>query len=564
MLSSNDFKKRPRRSASHRTIDGMLPGNTFKKAGSISFQPASSKTVQSVGAMDNFNRPDGFISAQQPSIPQAMPAPLGGIGGADRTRPRKSISEQPKVKKGRFWRRNKVRKERSRRYKIIKRSILTLLAIFILISGFLGWKFVHNASKVFKGNIFGIFSTTKLKGEDQGRVNILLTGNSADDPGHDGALLTDSIMVISIDTQHNNGFIMSIPRDLWVKYGTNSCSFGTEGKINAVYECGEEIKFKQDGYPDGGIGLLEKDIHDDFGLNINYYVKINYTAFKDAVNAVGGVPFTVKTDDPRGIYDGNISKADKGPLKLTTGLHVLDGQTALNLARARCDTVCYGFTRGDFDRTEHQRELLLTLKDKALSAGVLSNPAKISSLLDAVGNNVQTNFQTNEIRRLYDIGKLIQNQNIQSVGLADTNVNLVTTGMIGNSSVVKPVAGLFSYSQIQAYLLRIMSNDPVVKEGATAVVLNGSGVSGLAKQTADALTAKGIAVVAVANTTAKPTTAVVFLNPKKTVTNTYLSQKFKVTSTTDTTANPEAKNYNADFVIILGANEASSMTTTSQ
>ncbi len=426
--------------------------------------------------------------------------------------------------------------------------------LVVLVGGFLGWKVYKNTSKVFNGNIFGIFSNTKLKGEDQGRVNIMITGTSEDDPGHSGALLTDSIMIASIDPVNNTGFLISIPRDLWVSYETDSCQFGNEGKINAVYECGEDIKFHEDGFPDGGLGLMEKVIEKDTGLDINYYVKIDYTAFRQAVNSVGGVDVTIKTDDPRGLYDGNIGKQDGGPLKLPNGNVHLDGQTALNLARARCDTVCYGFTKGDFDRTEHQRMMLLALKDKALSAGTLSNPAKISSLLDSVGNNVKTDFQVSELRRLYDISKQIQNQNLKSVGLADDDVKLVTTGNVNGSSIVKPVAGIDDFSQIKAYLKRLTSNDPVVKEGATAVVLNGSGVDGLARKKADELADKGITVKAVATTTTHPTTTIVFLNSQKTATSSYLAQKFGVTPTTDTTGVPEAKSYNADFVIILGAN----------
>ncbi|HSX43741.1 MAG TPA: LytR C-terminal domain-containing protein [Candidatus Saccharimonadales bacterium] len=174
--------------------------------------------------------------------------------------------------------------------------------------------------------------------------------------------------------------------------------------------------------------------------------------------------------------------------------------------------------------------------------------------MDSVGNNVKTDFQVSELRRLYDIGKQIQNQNLKSVGLADDDVKLVTTANISGTSAVRPVAGIDDFSQIKAYLKRLTSNDPVVKEGATAVVLNASGVDGLARKKADELADKGITVKAVATTTTRPSTVVVFLNSQKTATSSYLGQKFGVTPTTDMTGIPEAKSYDADFVIILGAN----------
>lgn len=551
----DNFRK-PKRPNKHGAIDGFIVNPRNKRAGSINFDRGTPHArVRTVTKrLDDFSRPEGFTAATQPVV--SVDHPMPDLQAGPRRRSQLEVAAPAISTPRRKDRKDKKEKKpKSLKRKIIKRSFLTLLVLALIVSGFLGWKVFKNTSKVLQGNFFGLLSnSTKLKGEDKGRVNILLVGTSEDDPGHSGANLTDSIMVISLDTVNNTGFTMSIPRDLWVNYGTNSCPFGNSGKINAVYECGEMVKFQESGYPSGGLGLLEKDIKRDFGLDINYYAKIDYGAFKEAVNAVGGIDITIKTNDPRGLYDGNISKADKGPLKLANGLQHLDGQTALNLARARCDTVCYGFTRGDFDRTEHQRQMLLALKDKAFSAGVISNPGKVSSLLDAAGNNVKTDFKTNEVRRLIEIAKLIKNEQIQSIGLADTNVNLVQTATIGNSSAVRPVAGQSDFSQIKAFIKRLTSGDPVAKEGASAVVLNGSGIAGLAQNRANDLIQKGITVKAVANAKVRPATAIIIMKTDKPATKKYLEQKFNVTVTTDIAANPEAANYQADFVIILGQN----------
>ncbi len=561
-----DNFRRPKRPAKGVSIDGVMSGRKRSStitphANRVDFRRRENFSREANQTIGDFSKQDGFHPASK-TVLSASSAGEGSVAIPAQNPPfgrRGSVVDTPKPKKRRLFGRKKDKKDkkpRSLRYKITKRILIALLILSLLIGGFLGWKFVRNTGKVFQGNVFGLFNSTKLKGEDRGRVNILLVGTSEDDPGHSGASLTDSIMIISIDTVNHNAFMMSVPRDLWVNYETTDCSLGYQGKINAVYECGEEIKFRENGYPDGGIGLLQKVIHENLGIDFNYYSKINYTAFRDAVNAVGGIDVTIKTDDQRGLYDGNIGKEDGGPLKLSNGVHHLDGQTALNLARARCDTVCYGITKGDFDRTEHQREMLLALKDKALSLGVLSNPAKIASLMDAVGNNVKTDFQTNEIRRLYEIGKEIPNQNIKSIGLADENVHMVTTGMIGNQSVVIPSAGKTDFSDIQLYIKRLISNDPVVREGASVVVLNGSGVDGLATKTGKQLTSAGIDVKTVSNTSSRAQTTVIALSSQKTATNNYLNKTFNVTSTTDTSTFAQAKNYNVDFVIILGQNEA--------
>jgi len=552
--------KKSRHSKPRPSMDGFITPESFKRPGSLDFAQRkrldnSNKQEQ----LDNFNRPDGYQSTSQPLTGSANQQSAAVLSNEPRNRLKSG--EYGRYAGSEPGRKRKKTKSNSRWRKFAKRGTFATVLLIVIVGGFLGYKFARNTTKVFQGSIFGLFQTTKLKGEENGRVTILLAGNSSDDPGHKGANLTDSIALVSIDTIKNTGFIMSIPRDLWVEYGTNECSLGRAGKINAVYECGEDVEFNEPGFPKGGMGLLEKDVEQYFGLDINYYALVNYSALRDAVNAVGGVNFNVQTDDPRGLYDPSFDWYTRGPLvKLTPGTHLLDGQEALNLARARGDAYgAYGYPRADFTRTENQRKLLLSIKDKALGIGVLSNPAKVSSLSDAIGNNVETDFKTDEIRRLYDLSKLIKNSNVQSVGLADKNVNLVTTGPINGVSAVIPRAGVGDYSQIQAYIKRLISSDPVSKEAATAVILNGSGVSGLAAKQSTTLSGKGITVKSVANTsTAQASTVVIALNSKMSATKTYLQQTYKATAQTSAASYPDAQGYDADFVIILGADSATS------
>src|SRR5580704_11478454 len=109
-----------------------------------------------------------------------------------------------------------IKPRRSRTRRIVLTFVTIIVGLFLLSAGYVAYKFVRDATKISHGGILGLFDTNKLTGEDQGRVNILLAGNSADDPGHGGADLTDSIMVVSIDTKNNTAFMLSVPRDLWV------------------------------------------------------------------------------------------------------------------------------------------------------------------------------------------------------------------------------------------------------------------------------------------------------------------------------------------------------------
>lgn len=442
-----------------------------------------------------------------------------------------------------------------------KRIILGIIILIVIIGGFLGGRLAYELHKLFGGNIFSVFTTTKLKGEDVGRVNILLAGNSSDDPGHSGANLTDSIMLISIDTKNNKAFLMSIPRDLWVHIPNDG-----HAKINSAYVYGQNNGYSSSGYPTGGMGELEQIVSQDLGVKINYYALVDYSALRDSVNEVGGVTVNIQSSDPRGLYDPSIDYATHGPLvRLTNGPHVLNGEQALDLARARGDSYgSYGFAQSDFERTQNQRMLLVALKDKVTTAGVIANPAKLNGLFSAIGNNVKTDFSLSEVHRLYDISKLINGSAIQSVGLNQANgKNLLASYQApdGESALV-PAAGADNYSAIQAYIRQLTSSNPVVREGASITVLNGTGTSGLASQVANKLRSNQLYVSSVGDSPLPNQANTVIIDTsggKKPATSTFLTKLLGK----PVTQNTYGLNYNSDFIVILGSDQSTGTATTS-
>jgi LCP family protein required for cell wall assembly len=341
--------------------------------------------------------------------------------------------------------------------RILKRVLIVLLIVAILGGLWLGWKFASNNVKIFGwGGLVDMFKTTKLKGEDEGRVNILLAGNSSDDPGHGGADLTDSIMIASLNTKDKMGYIISIPRDLYIDIPGSGYA-----KINETYQDGnKEPLFSESGYPTGGMGLLEKTITEHFGIEIQYYALVNYTALREAVDAVGGIQVTIESSDPRGLYDPSPDLANnrKPLVNLPNGIVSLDGPTALGLSRARGNgRGSYGYAQSDFTRTENQRKILVGLKEKATSVGTLANPVKIGQLLDSMGNNVQTDLKAGELRRLYQLSKEIPDSKIQSASLNKADgVNLLQSYRTkkGQSALI-PAAGIDDYTAIQAYINKL-------------------------------------------------------------------------------------------------------------
>lgn len=459
------------------------------------------------------------------------------------------------------------RQRKKRSWKLLtKRTALIVLAVFLLGGGWLGWKIYSNTSKVFGNNnplsVLSAFKPVPLKGQDQGRVNILLAGNSTDDEGHGGASLTDSVMLVSINTRDNNAFMVSIPRDMWVDIpglGYN--------KINTANTASD---FSEDGYFSGGMGMLQKVVDENFGVKAHYYALVNYSAFKEAVNSVGGIDVTIQSEDQRGLYDPSFREFEGGPLKLSNGPNHLNGQTALNLARARGDPFngvygTYGFTQSDFDRTKHQRQMMLGLKEKALSMNVLSNPIKVGELMDSVGDNVKTDFKVNELASLYYLMKKIKSDDIESLSLNNaegSNLLANYTTATGQSALV-PAAGVSDYSQIQKFLSKAMTNNKVSKEAAKVVILNGSNTTGLAKKESDALTKKGANITNVGDAPAATAKLTIVDNSanKKPETRKMLSSTYGSHFSTDAAL---AQQYDADFVIIIGSDYAQKQAGSSQ
>lgn len=197
----------------------------------------------------------------------------------------------------------------------VKGAILTFLTIAILsVLGIMFWNIVNfssASSKLFgTPNVLGVFPFSRLDKSDD-RVNLLIVGYSADNDGHAGAELTDSILLLSYNTANNTGYMLSIPRDMYVdipEYGM--------AKINEAYQAGERSDFSDPLYPNGGMGLLRKTVTDTFGVDIHYHALVNYAAVRETVDALGGISVDVKSSDSRGLYDPNFQPHEGGPLEL--------------------------------------------------------------------------------------------------------------------------------------------------------------------------------------------------------------------------------------------------------
>ena len=220
----------------------------------------------------------------------------------------------------------------------------------------------------------------KLKKNELDRLNILLMGiRGVGDPN--GGLLTDTIIIISLKPNNDQLSLISIPRDLYVEIPHRDY----KNKINEVYVDGV-----QDGGWETGLEYSKKTIENISGLDIHYAVSVDFVAFKEIIDTLGGIRITL--DKPF----SETNQFEEGIIELPAGTQNIDGDTALLYARAR-------FSSSDFDRSKRQQQLLLAVKEKGTSLGVISNPIKILSILNSLGNHVKTDAELWEIQEIVNV-----------------------------------------------------------------------------------------------------------------------------------------------------------------
>ena len=546
----DNFRRHTPRRQKPTFVDGFVPPSSSKSTSDIT--PSNQKRSRSYQSktkrpqIGDFNRPEGF-TARTPKSKSLNPD-----GRATGRRPKYQNAIDMELP-GETSKKNA--KPKSRR-KVALKLFSSLLIISVLLSGYVFGKGYLRARQVFQGGGNGAaalndeIDPSKLNGEGDGRINVLMLARGG--AGHDGADLTDTILIASIDPIQKETGLLSIPRDLYVKspYGSS--------KINAVF-----ANAKQSGLAKGqsiqdaektGFEALEKKVSEVAGIPIHYHVMVDFAGFSQAIDQVGGVTIDVK--EP--LYDQVLAAENRGnPLLASAGIQNMNGKKALLYAQSR-----YGSARGDFDRNQRQREVLVALKDKVFTLGTFGNPIKIAQLMDTFGSHIQTNFSIDEIMQLYGLGKDINSSQITSVGLADEPQALVTTSNIGGQSVVVPKAGTYDYAAIQSFVRNTFKDGFLKKENPSVVVLNGTTKSGAATAKAEELKSYGYNVISVDDAPTKNYTSNVLVDMRggeKKYTKRYLELRFKTSAIKKLPdgiqVEPEGTiPANADFVIIVGQN----------
>jgi len=246
--------------------------------------------------------------------------------------------------------------------------IALVLGAFALIMGLLigGGLWLYGAnlnSKLNKTDPFSsIVGDRPLKTVD-GAMNILLVGSDSRDPDTDmskaSAWRADTIVIVHVSADHQHAYLVSIPRDLYVYIPkTPGSQYGdTYAKINASFAW-------------GGLPMAVQTVENYSGVRIDHVVSIDFGGLVGVVDALGGVDMHV---------DRTIKSIHKPFRTFEKGDRHFSGAEALDYVRQRKQ-----FPDGDFARMKHQQMLLKAMMDKATSAGVLANPAKLNAFLQTL------------------------------------------------------------------------------------------------------------------------------------------------------------------------------------
>ncbi|HSX29099.1 MAG TPA: LCP family protein [Candidatus Saccharimonadales bacterium] len=560
----DNFRK-PSRDNQRRSIDSIRGGPAKQRPSErpLGRRPLAMDGLRTSGRrVDGFRRPDGLYPTQPSTVrthvPVAPKAATAASGASllHMTLPGGELSAKSSPRGARKAAKAKKQGKLHTIRKWFVRSTLVLAALALLLGGYLGVKALTKVNKVFKGGgtAAALQSDVKpelLKGEGDGRINILLLGRGGGD--HAGPDLTDTILVASIDPVNKTASLVSIPRDLWVTVPGAGSS-----KVNAVFANAKyrslnnnpKDKAKAEA---AGAKAIENVVSDVLGIPIHYYTIVDFQAFKQAVDTVGGVDMNVPTElaVTERMWDETTGKPYY--LNVPAGNQHFDGTRALFFTRTR-----HTSARGDFDRTERQRLFIQALSQKILSAGTFTNPVKVSQLMSDFGDHIATDLSVGNAIRLAQIGKNVKQSDIKSVGLADPPNNYLQTDNLGGVSIVRPSAGLGDYSAIQNYIRNTLRDPYLAKENASLTVLNGTTVPGLATAKANELKSFGYKVTKVGDAPTQAYAHTIIVDKtggKKPFTKNYLEKRFGVKATTkmpDSTIESQG----ADFVIILGQDDA--------
>jgi LCP family protein required for cell wall assembly len=306
------------------------------------------------------------------------------------------------------------------------------------------------------------------------QVNVLLLGMGGYE--NDAPFLTDSIMAVTIDPNSHRVMLASIPRDLVARMNlqTNPNSIWTN-KINAAYEvpytniiCCVAPQYQG---RDGGGHAAEHEVGKITGLTFDKYIAIDFVAFRDMVNALGGVDVCLTSN----LDDYEYPNYGHGYIALhyKAGCQHLSGEQALQVARSR--HAIEPQQSSDFGRSRRQQDIMQAIKKKATT---VNGWAKAPQLLDALQKNIHTDMSLADMKAIYDWGKNLPDSAILRLALTAPSGAAAGNFLYGGNCGMGYASQLCpedpSYRMIHQYIASAFIDQSLLAERAPVQFANGS------------------------------------------------------------------------------------------
>ena len=378
------------------------------------------------------------------------------------------------------------------------------------------------------------------------RVTLLFIGlDERDWEEGQGAPRSDTMILFTIDPISKTAGMLSVPRDMWV----NIPGFGYS-RINTAYSSGEGNKL-----PGGGPGLAVKTVEQFIGVPIQYYAQVDFKAFEEAIDAMGGLylcPEERITIDPIG---------PKPPVKMGPNCQYYWGYEILGYARNRHTE------GGDVDRANRQQKVVMALVNQVFSPQNFPDMvSKAPKIYAEAESGLRTNLNFDDALKLGVLLSQIPPENIKR-GVIDFSMVLMDNVTLDgqNASIFKPIPDKIRVLRDEIFsaagpLSPMATGDPIAlmqEDGARVRVVNGTYTEGLPERTGNYLLAQGMQVVEAggyADRQYSRTTIVVY-GPKL-YTLRYLITAFGVSATDQIVFAPDAAS-TVDIEIRVGADALS-------
>jgi polyisoprenyl-teichoic acid--peptidoglycan teichoic acid transferase len=347
--------------------------------------------------------------------------------------------------RGRVLRVSMTRGVRGRRWRPIVLGLVAALLVAVVALALYLWTAlttiaprseVGDLVSIVTGRSDGGTLTSKIRSGQP--INILFLGYGG--PGHGGPYLTDSMLLLSVKPVSQTAVMISIPRDLVVPIPALPANGSITARINLAYAIGVDrqsfpnIRDTWSG-PTAGGDLAAATVANVTGQPVDYWIAVDFKAFRQVVDAVGGIELTIPQplDDP--YFPAGESTAYTH-IHFDAGTQHLNGERALEYARSRQTT-------SDFDRSRRQRLILLAIQ---LRIDNLRSPPQLVGLVSALRDSVRTNLRPVELRQLAQTFGHIPQDGIRQIGIDDTNV-LIRQTLPDGTYLLSPREGNFAALQ---------------------------------------------------------------------------------------------------------------------